>query len=779
MKTHISQSAFSFRLSLIILATLCLLILPGVSITIARAQDLPYDVNEVQKMRAFLASQSMTQGKTNADLLGMDINNPGTWAKWGGNNWIPRPSAQHAVDIQWKHNSLAGSLDISGFQSLGYFVLDCYDDVTNKFDNITIQNNPGLVWGVILHSVKVNELRITGNEGLHHLELNGKVDVLTLDQPDLGYLDIGTLGNIPPDLTKCTKLQTLKLGGIKNIPNWNIANFPNLELVTLYGLRNIVSLYPTNCPKLETIAIDNMPDLKSFQFGDLPKFGGFSIAGTGVKSLDFSMMPNMVSIFCSGNRDLTNLKIPGGSKMWSISVEGNSSLRSLVLSDMPNLEHLKCTDNESLEVLTLKSYPKLTGFNCSKNALRSLDVSGLSALKELTAFDNQLTEFITKGINFDHINLLWGNQLNKVSTVVGGHNINLKAYRKGGHVLFDAGPGYWKPFGIEMDYKELPAPNATILKEVKGTGFPADKNDWFFLLEKDIDATFYFKADIYYVNYFGDLEGDLPEEDEGEWDSEANLDYQSIVGEPFKLPEIYPKPFKTGYELLGWYTDSTLTREWNFEKDTVRGLLILYPKWLPKGMPVVLSVKRQIPTIENTSTNKVTYLVTFSKTVSGVDVSDFKLTTEGTVSGKIASVSAANGNTISVEVNTISGTGTLRLDMKSTGTGVTDAESNPLAGGYTSGELYRVGPATGISDPVAIKSDCTIFPNPTTGRTKIKTPDNEPVSQAEVFSLQGKQVLFIDHPEDNDLDLSGFPNGIYLIKIQTKSGFYNHKMLKH
>lgn len=36
---------------------------------------------------------------------------------------------------------------------------------------------------------------------------------------------------------------------------------------------------------------------------------------------------------------------------------------------------------------------------------------------------------------------------------------------------------------------------------------------------------------------------------------------------------------KDGYAVTGWYTDSTLSTEWNFESDVVRSNLVLYAKW--------------------------------------------------------------------------------------------------------------------------------------------------------------------------------------------------------
>lgn len=39
-------------------------------------------------------------------------------------------------------------------------------------------------------------------------------------------------------------------------------------------------------------------------------------------------------------------------------------------------------------------------------------------------------------------------------------------------------------------------------------------------------------------------------------------------------------PVREGYELEGWYTDIHLTKEWNFEEDTVEGNMSLYAKWV-------------------------------------------------------------------------------------------------------------------------------------------------------------------------------------------------------
>ena len=45
-------------------------------------------------------------------------------------------------------------------------------------------------------------------------------------------------------------------------------------------------------------------------------------------------------------------------------------------------------------------------------------------------------------------------------------------------------------------------------------------------------------------------------------------------------------PYRSGYRLVGWYTDIDLQNEWNFDTDVVQGNMSLYAKW-EQGAPVV------------------------------------------------------------------------------------------------------------------------------------------------------------------------------------------------
>ena len=84
------------------------------------------------------------------------------------------------------------------------------------------------------------------------------------------------------------------------------------------------------------------------------------------------------------------------------------------------------------------------------------------------------------------------------------------------------------------------------------------------------------------------------------------------------------------------------------------------------------------------------YLVTFSENVTGVAGSDFTATVGGTVTDTGISVTAVSASAYLVTVNGVAGDGTLRLDLKSSGTGIADTAGNAIAAGFTGGDVYAV-----------------------------------------------------------------------------------------
>jgi len=126
-------------------------------------------------------------------------------------------------------------------------------------------------------------------------------------------------------------------------------------------------------------------------------------------------------------------------------------------------------------------------------------------------------------------------------------------------------------------------------------------------------------------------------------------------------------------------------------------------------VPVVSSSVRG--SINPTSAASVNFTVTFSESVTGVDIvapfNDFTLTKTGNVSGASVTGVSGSGTIYTVTVNTGLGNGTLRLDVADNNS-IIDLDSNPLGGvavgdgNFTSGETYSInkgGDTTGVFRP--------------------------------------------------------------------------------
>jgi hypothetical protein len=94
-----------------------------------------------------------------------------------------------------------------------------------------------------------------------------------------------------------------------------------------------------------------------------------------------------------------------------------------------------------------------------------------------------------------------------------------------------------------------------------------------------------------------------------------------------------------------------------------------------------------------TSAATVKFLVTFSESVSGIDVSDFAVTASGLSAPAVTAVSASSGTSVTVTVSTGTGDGTLALTLLTDDT-IVDNAGNPLSAGLTSAAYTVAKPPT-------------------------------------------------------------------------------------
>lgn len=110
---------------------------------------------------------------------------------------------------------------------------------------------------------------------------------------------------------------------------------------------------------------------------------------------------------------------------------------------------------------------------------------------------------------------------------------------------------------------------------------------------------------------------------------------------------------------------------------------------LDASLPSVLSITRNSQ--EVTAADSVSFTVSFSEAVSGVDASDFILNKDAGVTASSGDISVSgSGTTYTVTVANVAGDGRLGVDLKASGTGIVDAASHAVSGGFTGGETYLI-----------------------------------------------------------------------------------------
>jgi hypothetical protein len=96
---------------------------------------------------------------------------------------------------------------------------------------------------------------------------------------------------------------------------------------------------------------------------------------------------------------------------------------------------------------------------------------------------------------------------------------------------------------------------------------------------------------------------------------------------------------------------------------------------------------RGTPDDQYTNATSVIYRVYFSEAVTGVDASDFYLYLDPGLGGTIGTVTGS-GAEYSVEVNTITGDGSMFPNVYTSGTDIADAANNHLSGGFNNSMSY-------------------------------------------------------------------------------------------
>lgn len=102
--------------------------------------------------------------------------------------------------------------------------------------------------------------------------------------------------------------------------------------------------------------------------------------------------------------------------------------------------------------------------------------------------------------------------------------------------------------------------------------------------------------------------------------------------------------------------------------------------------------------------------------------------------------------------------------------------SHPNGNVYASaaGKIYKLTGTSGINDNSLTNSEIDIFPNPSHGIFQVKSTQH-PISAIEIFNANGENIL--QKMESGEIDLSGSPKGIYVVKVTLGTKRYTRKIV--
>jgi hypothetical protein len=179
--------------------------------------------------------------------------------------------------------------------------------------------------------------------------------------------------------------------------------------------------------------------------------------------------------------------------------------------------------------------------------------------------------------------------------------------------------------------------------------------------------------------------------------------------------------------------------------------------------PVVQSISRTTPAGPTAGAGSVTYTVTFSEPVTGVDPADFALALSFVVATTPVTVSGT-GSVYTVTINGIAGNGTLGLNLVNDGT-IRDLAINLLVGGFT-GQVYSILPSEpGVVAGRHIFYNQSVWDGNSAAISAVN--DNAAIAPGKVPHLPGGGVAVA-------ANITSFSRGINGIMVDLSAGVVTH-----
>jgi hypothetical protein len=294
----------------------------GLMATFARTPN----VDEVAKLKSFMAQESAVEGVKNHERLGIENLETVNWEEVAGLTWN---SSGRLDSLIWMERELGGDLDIGGFAELR--VVHCE---TNSLRTLNVAGNTAMVYLDCFEN-GLTQLDVSSNTNLR--EFCCRYNQLTAI-----------------DISRNTKL-TFFCGTGNQFETIDISR--NTELVEFFCANNrLTAIDLSHNRKLASAAL-RTNRLTTLDASNHPNLRSLTCYENELTTLDISGCPELTQLECRSNR-LTTLDVSGSPNLYMLTCYDNL-LTSLDLSLHTKLYIVLLQDN----LLTFSTLPRLTGCN--------------------------------------------------------------------------------------------------------------------------------------------------------------------------------------------------------------------------------------------------------------------------------------------------------------------------------------------------------------------------------------------------------------------------------
>ncbi len=200
--------------------------------------------------------------------------------------------------------------------------------------------------------------------------------------------------------------------------------------------------------------------------------------------------------------------------------------------------------------------------------------------------------------------------------------------------------------------------------------------------------------------------------------------------------------------------------------------------------PPMASIERFTPLTVVTNQNEVAFLVSFTEPVANVDINDFILTIGGD-NGVLSDLTRIDDFRFRVVISDIIDDGVIQLGF-STSQDISDNDGNAFAGVIETNEIFSIrNIITSINDPLnANNGEIVVERNPSSGIFNLQLPQVlEGDAQVRVLNSSGAMIKDLEVRNYSlgdklSIDLTKYPNGIYIVSVRKQSVSRSVRVIK-